>query len=169
MTTSPSAHVTDKIKYKLDSELITKINDIAKQYPDKNSALLPALHLIQDKFGWIPPETVKELAQILITTPNKIYGILTFYTMFNTQPVGKYHIQVCRNVSCSLLGSKHIYNHLSQKYDIQAGGTTADSKYTLNLVECLGACGSAPVMMINDKYYENLTIEKVEKILETLE
>jgi NADH-quinone oxidoreductase subunit E len=119
--------------------------------------------------GWIPPDAVKQLAEVLDTTPNKIYGILTFYTMFNTEPVGKYHIQVCRNVSCSLLGAKSIIEHLSEKWGINPGETTKDSKFTLSLVECLGSCGTAQVMIINDKYYENLTENKVDNILTSLQ
>jgi NADH-quinone oxidoreductase subunit E len=88
--------------------------------------------------------------------------------MFNTEPVGKYHIQVCRNVSCSLLGAKNIIEHLSEKLKIKPGEITKDKKITLSLVECLGSCGTAPVMMINDKYYENLDGKKVDSILKSL-
>lgn len=168
MTTSPTPNVIDKKDFKLNKEIISKIEAIANKFPQKNSALLPSLHLIQDQFGWIPPDAVKQLAKILDTTPNKIYGVLTFYTMFNTQPVGKYHIQVCRNVSCSLLGAKTIIEYLSKKLKIKPGGTTKDKMFTLSTVECLGSCGTAPVMMINDKYYENLDEKKVDQILKTL-
>jgi NADH-quinone oxidoreductase E subunit len=169
MSTSPSAFVTDTAEYKIPEEVVTKINEFAAKLPEKNSALIPALHEIQDVFGWIPPSTVRELADILGTTPNKIYGVLTFYTMFNDKPVGKYHIQVCRNVSCSLMGSAHIMDYLSTKLNVKCGETTEDKKFTLSKVECLGACGNSPVMMINDKYYENLTNEKVDDILNSLE
>ncbi|MDW7679171.1 MAG: NADH-quinone oxidoreductase subunit NuoE [bacterium] len=166
--TTPNPNVIDKTDFKLKKEVITKIEPLATRFPQKNSALLPALFIIQDEFGWIPPEAVKQLAEILETTPNKIYGVLTFYTMFNTEPVGKYHIQVCRNVSCSLLGAKHIIEHLSNKLKIQPGETTKDKKFTLTLVECLGCCGTAPVMMINDQYYENLNEQKIDTILKSL-
>ena len=169
MTTAPTQHVTDDSQYKLGTELITKIEKIASDYPDKNSAMLPALHLIQDKFGWVPAAAVKQLANLLDATPNKIYAVLTFYTMFNTKPVGRYHIQACRNVSCSLLGSKKIHEHISEKYGLQPGRTTSDGKFTLRQVECLGSCGTAPVMMINDTYYDRLTEKKVDEILESLQ
>jgi NADH-quinone oxidoreductase subunit E len=168
MTTSPTPNVIDKKDFKLKKDIVSKIESLATKFPEKNSALLPSLHLIQDEFGWIPAETVKQLAKILDTTPNKIYGILTFYTMFNTQPVGKYHVQVCRNVSCSLLGAKNIIELLTEKLKIKPGETTKDNKITLSLVECLGSCGTAPVMMINDKYYENLDEKKVDNILKSL-
>ena len=168
MTTSPTPNIIDKTDFKLRKEIVSKIESLAKKFPEKNSALLPSLYLIQDEFGWIPAEAVKQLAKILDTTPNKIYGVLTFYTMFNIEPVGKYHIQVCRNVSCSLLGAKNIIGHLSKKLKIKPGETTKDKKITLSLVECLGSCGTAPVMMINDKYYENLDEKKVDSILKSL-
>ena len=168
MQTMPVPNVIDKTDFKLKKQIVSKIELLVKKFPDKNSALLPSLHLIQDEFGWIPAEAVKQLANILDTTPNKIYGILTFYTMFNTEPVGKYHIQVCRNVSCSLLGAKNIIEHLSEKLKIKPGEKTKNKKITLSLVECLGSCGTAPVMMINDKYYENLDEKKVDNILKSL-
>lgn len=169
MTTSPSQYKTEDKEHALTDTLIKKINQIAEQFPEKKSALLPSLHVIQDEFGWISNSAVRQLAEILEIAPNKIYGVLTFYTMFNTEPVGKYHIQVCRNVSCSLMGAKNIIEHVTDKLKIEPGETTKDGQFTLSLVECLGACGSAPVMMINDKYYENLTEEKVDTILESLQ
>ncbi|MDZ7330805.1 MAG: NADH-quinone oxidoreductase subunit NuoE [candidate division KSB1 bacterium] len=168
MSVSPSPYPTEASEYVLSDQMIKKIEELAAKFPQRNSAMLPALHMIQDHFGWVPPETIPQLARILRTTSNKIYGVLTFYTMFKLQPVGKYHIQVCRNVSCSLLGAKHIIEHLSKKLKIKVGETTSDGKFTLSLVECLGSCGTAPVMMINDQYYENLDAKKVDAILKSL-
>ena len=169
MTTSPSRYVTEDKEQALTDKIVKKINEIAGQFPEKESALLPALHVIQDAFGWVPYTAVRQLADILEITPNKVYGVLTFYTMFNTKPVGKNHLQICRNLSCSLLGAKHIIEHVSKKLSIEPGETTENGEFSLSLVECLGACGTAPVMMVNDKYYENLTEEKVDKILESLQ
>jgi len=166
---SPSTYKLDDSKYKLSKETTDKIKQLAKKYPEKRSALLPSLYLIQDEFGWLPDPAIRQLAELLDLAPNKIYGVATFYTMFNVEPVGKYHIQVCRNVSCQLMGAKTIIEHLSKKLGIKPGETTTDGKYTLSTVECLGACGSAPVMMINDKYYENLSEQKVDEILQTLQ
>ena len=148
---SPSAYKLDDSEYKLSKETVDKIKELAKKYPEKRSAVLPSLYLIQDEFGWLPDPAIRQLAELLDLAPNKIYGVATFYTMFNVEPVGKYHIQVCRNVSCQLMGAKTIIEHLSKKLGIKPGETTTDGKYTLSTVECLGACGSAPVMMINDK------------------
>ena len=166
---SPSAYKTDEKEYVLSKDTIEKIKALTQKFPEKNSAMIPALHLIQDEFGWLPDSAIRQLAQILGVAPNKIYGVATFYSMFHLSPVGKYHIQVCRNVSCQLLGAKSIVQHLTQTLGIKPGETTKDGKFTLSLVECLGACGSAPVMMINDKYYEHLSEQKVDEILQTLQ
>lgn len=168
MSVTPSPYQVETSEFVLSDKVVTQIKELGDRFPQRNSALIPALHLVQDQFGWVPPATIPQLAQLLKTTPNKIYGVLTFYTMFNLKPVGKYHIQVCRNVSCSLLGAKHIIEHLSKKLKIKPGETTPDQKFTLSLVECLGACGTAPVMMINDQYYENLDAQKVDTILKSL-
>ncbi len=168
MSEIPSPYPTEATDFVLSDQLENQLEELAAKFPQRNSAMLPALHLIQDHFGWVPPGTIPQLARILRTTPNRIYGVLTFYTMFNLKPVGKYHIQVCRNVSCSLLGAKHIIEHLTKKLKIKVGETTSDGKFTLSLVECLGSCGTAPVMMINDQYYENLDAKKVDAILKSL-
>jgi len=167
MSTSPS--VTGEKEYRISKKTVDKINELAERFPDKNSALIPALHLIQDEIGWVPYSAVRQLSDILNIAPNKIYGVLRFYTMFHTEPVGTYHVQVCRNVSCSLLGANHIITHLTDKLGIEPGETSDDKKFTLSTVECLGACGTAPVMMINDTYYENLTESKVDEILDSLQ
>ncbi len=168
MSKMPIPHAKEADKYILNEKLSKKIKDLAAKFPDRNSAMLPAIHLIQDEFGWVPPEAVKQLAKLINTTSNKIYSVLTFYTMFRTEPVGHYHIQVCRNVSCSLMGAKKIIDHISHQLKVKPGETTPDGKFTFSLVECLGACGTAPVMMINDTYYENLTEKKIDQILKSL-
>ncbi len=165
----PSVNKTENLEYKIKKEVVEKITELAERFPEKKSAMIPAMHLIQDEFGWLPDQAIRKLADILKIAPNKIYGVASFYSMFNLKPVGKYHIQVCRNVSCQLMGAKNVVEHLSKKLNIQPGETTEDKKYTISLVECLGSCGTAPVMMINDKYYENLTENKVEEILKTLQ
>jgi NADH-quinone oxidoreductase E subunit len=100
--------------------------------------------------------------------PVQVYEVATFYTMYNKKPVGKYHIQVCTNISCSLLGADHIMDFLSQRLGVKVKETTPDKMFTLSAVECLGSCGTAPMMQINDRYYEDLTKEKIEEILKGL-
>jgi NADH-quinone oxidoreductase E subunit len=102
------------------------------------------------------------------TSPAEIEGVATFYTMYNRVPVGKYHVQICRNISCSLLGAEHLIEHVSKKLGVRPGETTPDGKFTLAKVECLGSCGTAPVMQVNDEYHENLTVESIDRILDQL-
>jgi NADH-quinone oxidoreductase E subunit len=146
-----------------------EVEEILGRYPTKEAAILPVLHLAQREFGHISPEVAEYVAELLGFSPARIYGIATFYTMYNREPVGKYHIQVCKNISCSLLGAKMIIEHISGKLGIEKGETTSDGKFTLSLVECLGSCGTAPVMQVNDDYYENLTKDRVDGILDGFE
>ena len=150
------------------TDLKARIEKIAQRYPESRSALLPALFLAQEKYGYLTKEAMEEVASILGLLPVQVYEVATFYTMYNKKPVGKFHVQVCTNVSCSLLGSEMIVNCLGKKLGIKVGETTKDNLFTLTEVECLGSCGTAPMMQINDTYYENLTEEKVDKILEDL-
>ncbi len=146
-----------------------KIEEIASHYAKKEAALLPVLHLVQREIGFISPQEEKQVAEILGIRPIKVKEVATFYTMINRAPVGKYHIQVCSNISCSLLGAGSLLDHLRNKLGIEAGETTPDKKFTLTTVECLGACEQAPCMMINFDYFGNLNIEKIDGILDKLE
>ncbi|KRT74102.1 MAG: NADH-quinone oxidoreductase subunit E, NADH-quinone oxidoreductase subunit E [Deltaproteobacteria bacterium CSP1-8] len=138
------------------------------RYPDKEAAILPTLHLAQREFGHLSGEAIDYVATLLGFTPARIEGVATFYTMYNRKPVGKYHLQVCRNLSCSLMGAEHLIEHMSRKLGIKPGGTTADGTFTLSTVECLGSCGTAPVMQVNDDYHEDLTEESIDAILDGL-
>jgi len=151
-----------------ETDLKARIEKIAQRYPERRSALLPALFLAQKKYGYLTKEALEEVASILGLPPVQVYEVATFYTMFNKKPVGKFHVQVCTNVSCSLLGSEMIVDCLEKKLGIKVGETTKDNSFTLTEVECLGSCGTAPMMQINDAYYENLTEEKIEDILKKL-
>ena len=149
-------------------DLKEKVEEIAKRYPKSRSALLPALFLAQEKYGYLTKEAMEEVASILGLLPIQVYEVATFYTMFKKKPVGKFHVQVCTNVTCLLLSSETIVGCLEKKLGIKVGETTEDNLFTLTEVQCLGSCGTAPMMQINDGYYENLTEEKVDKILEDL-
>jgi NADH-quinone oxidoreductase subunit E len=138
------------------------------RYPDRQAAILPTLHLAQREFGSLSAEAISYVAALLGFTEARIEGVATFYTMYNRKPVGKYHLQVCRNLSCSLMGAEHLIDHVSRRLGVAPGGTTADGRFTLSTVECLGSCGTAPVMQINDDYHENLTEESVDAILDGL-
>jgi len=143
-------------------------HEVLKRYPAKRAALLPALHLAHDEFGCISDEVIAYVARLLDLTPAEVTDTVSFYTMFFRQPMGKYVIQVCSTLSCSLLGAKHIVEHISAKLGIKPGETTQDGKFSLLKVECLGSCGTAPVMRINNDYHEGLTMEKIDEIFDGL-
>ena len=145
-----------------------KIKEIVARYPQKEAAILPVLHAAQQEFGFISSEEEKQVAGILGVKPIRVREVVTFYTMLNREPVGKYHVQVCSNLSCSLLGAEKLIDYLKQKLGVEPGKTTKDKKFTLSLVECLGACEQAPCMMVNFEYYGNLDKKKIDKILDDL-
>jgi NADH-quinone oxidoreductase E subunit len=145
------------------------IAEIAARYPQKEAALLPVLHAAQREFGYISRATEKSVAGLLEISPAKVHEVVTFYTMYNRQPVGKYHVQICSNLSCSLLGAGSLIDYLSEKLGIQPGETTPDQKFTFSLVQCLGACEQAPCMMVNFDYFGNLDATKINEILDNLE
>ena len=146
-------------------ELIT---ELLSRYPVKRSALLPLLNLAQREEGYVSEAAMKEIAKILDLTPPQVYETATFYTMLNLKPIGKFHIQICKSIMCGLVGSDDIIQWLQNRLGIRVGQTTGDRFFTLSAVECLGSCGTAPMMQINDDYYEQLTAEKVGQVLEDL-
>jgi len=149
-------------------ETRAKHDRLLSRYPNREAAILPTLYLAQREFGHLSGEVILYVADLLGFTPARIYGVATFYTMYNKKPVGKYHLQVCRNLSCSLMGAEHLIEHVARKIGVKPGETTADGRFTLSTVECLGSCGTAPVMQVNDDYYENLTEESIDAILDGL-
>ena len=145
-----------------------ELDQVIARYPTREGAILPALYLVQQEFGYVSLEAMERVAEIIGVSPARIYGVATFYTMFNKEPVGKYLIQVCCNLPCALMGAEEVFQYISEKLGIKEGETTPDKKFTLMKVECLGACGDAPMMQINDEYYLKLTPEMVDKILDSL-
>ena len=145
-----------------------ELERLLSRYPDPHAAILPALHLAQREFGHLTGETIRHLAGLLGCTEAYLQGVATFYTMYNRKPVGRYHLQICRNLSCSLMGAESLIEHVSAKIGVRPGETTPDGRFTLSTVECLGSCGTAPVMQVNDDYYENLTEESIDAILDGL-
>jgi NADH-quinone oxidoreductase subunit E len=146
-----------------------KLEEIIAHYPQKRAALLPVLHLAQREFGRISFDVEKTVASLLDISPIEVREVVTFYSMFLRESVGKYHLQVCSNLSCSILGAESLIDHLKEKLGIGIGETTADQKFTLTTVECLGACECAPCMMVNFDYHGNLDRDKVDEILDKLE
>ncbi len=152
----------------LSQKAIEDIKKAMAKYPRKQSAAMDALRIAQVECGHVTEGAMREIAALLEMPPVRLNQVSTFYTMYNNKPIGKYHIQVCTNVSCSLVGAEHIVEVISKKLGIKKGETTSDKKFTLSEVECLGSCGTAPMMQINDDYYENLTEAKIEEILKGL-
>ncbi|MBM4120308.1 MAG: NADH-quinone oxidoreductase subunit NuoE [Nitrospira sp.] len=152
----------------LQDKYTAEIADILSRYPVRRSALLPLLYLAQREQGYVTEAAMKEIAQILKLTPPQVYETITFYTMLNLKPVGTFHIQVCKSLMCALVGSDTLVGWLHAKLGIKPGQTTSDKLFTLSVVECLGACGTGPMMQINDDYYERLTETKVDQILQDL-
>lgn len=134
----------------------------------RQSALVSTLHIAQEEFGHVSPEAIEYVAGLVEVSPARVEGAVTFYTMFNTESVGKYILQVCSTLSCALMGSENLFDHISKKLGIGKGETTEDGKFTLVKVECLGSCGTAPVVQINEDYHENLTPGKVDELLDGL-
>ncbi len=149
-------------------ENLKEFNRLLTRYPDREAVILPSLHLVQQQYGNVSNEGIEYVAGLLGLSAARIEGVATFYTMYNRKPVGKYHVQICRNIACSLLGAEHLIDHVSGKLGVKPGQTTPDGRFTLAKVECLGACGTAPVMMVNDDYHENLTAAKIDSILDAL-
>ena len=145
-----------------------EIEDILARYPVKRSALIPLLYVAQRDKGHVTEEAMTEIAGLLKLTPPQVYETITFYTMFNLKPVGKFHIQVCKSLMCALVGSDTIIGWIKSKLGIGPGETTTDGLFTLSAVECLASCGTAPMMQVNDDYYEQLTEEKLDRILADL-
>ena len=134
----------------------------------KQAAMLPALHLMQEMIGYLTPEAMLLVAKKLEVSPEKVAEVATFYVMFRLNPVGKYHIEVCTNLSCSLRGAEHVVEQLQAKLGIGLGETTPDGKFSLREVECLASCGTAPCLQVNEEFFENLTPHAVEQIVGSL-
>ncbi len=149
-------------------ETYKQFEEVLTHYPTKRAAIMPTFWLAQKEFGYLSPDAMEYIGQLLGLSPAYVGAVASFYTMYNKEPVGKYHLQVCANLSCTLLGAEHIIECIEHKLGIGLGQTTADGKFTLSEVECLGSCGTAPVAQINDDYHENLTPEGVLQLLETL-
>ncbi len=144
------------------------VAEALSHYPNTRSAVLPVLWIAQRHWGWLSPATLKLVSRTVEVPAPEVFGIATFYTMFNLKPVGRHHLQVCMTLSCSLMGADRLFRHLEQKLGIGHGETTPDGRFTLRRVECLAACGGGPCMQVNFDYHENLDEAKADRLLETL-
>jgi len=150
--------------------LIPEFEQLRKRFPAgfESSMVLPCVRRIQEDRGYVADEDISQLAAYLGVPQIQIEEVLSFYTMFRRSAVGRWHLQFCHNVSCSMRGAETILGHVQKKLGIRPGETTADGRFTLSTAECLGSCGTAPMMMVNESYHENLTIAKVDELLEGL-
>jgi NADH-quinone oxidoreductase subunit E len=145
--------------FKLSTEGQEFVKKELKRYETPYSAIIPSLFRVQKECGWVPPEAVTQLSQIMGIPEAHINEVRCFYTMFNQKPVGKLHVQVCTNISCAMNGSRELADALCKHFHVKDGEVSADGKVTISRVECLGSCGTAPMMQVNDQYIENLTPE----------
>lgn len=143
-----------------------KFEQYLTRYPIKRAAIMPTLWLAQEEFGWLSPEVLEYVAKLLDLSPAFVASVASFYTMYYKRPVGRHHVQVCTNLSCVLRGADQIVDCLRERLGIEVGGTTPDGRFTLSEAECLGSCGTAPMMQVNDDYWENLTPERTLELVD---
>ncbi|MBS4029625.1 MAG: NAD(P)H-dependent oxidoreductase subunit E [Ignavibacteriales bacterium] len=152
----------------LSQENLKKFERLQKFYPTKKALTLPVLWMIQEQEGWISGKAMKFVAELLDVPVGEVYGVVTFYTMYNQQPRGKYHLQICTNVSCQLRGANNLVAQACKKLCVKLNENTKDGRFTISEVECLGSCGTAPMMQMNNDFVENLTQERLGELLEEL-
>lgn len=172
MAAATPTSYTDKVLYTdeiadFSAEIVAEMESHLVKYPPerKRSALIPLLFVVQRERGWIDNPGVNFLARFLDLEVTDVWETATFYSMLNMRPIGRHHIQICKTLSCRIMGEPEITDHICSKLGIHPGETTEDGKFTVSMVECLGSCGTAPMMQIGFDYYEDLTVEKVDKIL----
>jgi NADH-quinone oxidoreductase subunit E len=138
------------------------------RYPTKRAVTLPALHLVQHTYGWIPTQAIQEVAEFLELAPAEVLDTATFYEEYWLKPKGKYLLQVCRSLACEICGSRDLTEHLMKKLNIEVGETTEDKKFTLVELECLGSCGTAPAVLVNETLHETVSLEQLDRVIDNL-
>ncbi len=149
----------------LNSDVIERIREKTRQYPDALAAVLPALHIVQGELGHLPADSMRFVADLLNVPEAEVFGTATFYSLLRWKPSGKYVISVCHNLPCSLLGAETIIEHLARTLGVGEGEVTADGRFSFRRIECIGRCDGAPAMLVNDEYHGELTPETMDKIL----
>ena len=155
--------------FKLSEEGLKFVKKELERYETKRSAIIPCLYKVQEENGgWISEDAIGHLAGVMDLPEAWVNEVFHFYTMFNKKPVGKLHVQVCCNISCCMNGARELTNHLKKEFDIEESEVSVDGNVTITKVECLGSCGTAPMMQVNDNYYENLTPEKAVSVIKEM-
>jgi NADH-quinone oxidoreductase subunit E len=149
-------------------DLATKVEAIAHRYPDRRSLTLPALRFAQEGHGWLPPEALREVAEVLDLTPAYCQAVASFYDMFHLEPVGRHMLEICTNLSCALVGAQRVVEAFEEALGVEAGETTADGEITLRAVECLGGCGYAPIVAIDNRHRRLVEPEDAAGLVEEL-
>lgn len=153
---------------KLSAVAEQRIEEIKKLYPDPKSAVMPALYIAQEELGHITPEAITWVSEKVGIAPVHVMEVATFYTMYYKKPIGRYHVQVCRTLACALCGARKISERLKERFGLKPNEVSADGMWSYEEVECLGSCGTAPMCEINDTFFENLTPEKLDQILDQI-
>jgi NADH-quinone oxidoreductase E subunit len=156
------------MEFKFTDDNLKRVNESLAKYPHKRAAIMPVLYIAQEQNGFISGEVMTAVADLLEITPEDVLGVVTFYTMYHQQPMGKYHIQVCTNISCMLKGGYEIYDRVKEKLGLDNMQVSPDKLFSLEEVECMGSCGTAPMLAVNEDYFENLTKESTDQIIESL-
>ena len=152
----------------LTPELEARIRERFDRYPERRAVLLPALHLFQETHGWISRRGMEEIADLLGLLPIEVLEVVTFYPMFHSRPVGDHHLVFCRNLSCALLGARGLVRHAEQRLGIRRGEVSPDGRFSIGEAECLGSCGTAPMVMVGGRYRESLDLDALDRLLEEL-
>lgn len=150
----------------LSEKVVERINVIKNKYHDPRSSLLPVLYTVQKEYGWLRHETIEAVGDLLNVPKATVKGVSTFYSMFKHKPMGRHLIQLCTNVACMIMGAERLVDILKSRYDLEPNSTTNDGRFSLVIMECIGACGTAPAMLVDTDFYDNLTEEKIINILE---
>jgi NADH-quinone oxidoreductase E subunit len=167
MQTVPASETHGPVEF--TREELDAVERLKGLYPNPKSAIMPVLWMAQKKWGWLSVPVMQHVAEVLDLPYSHVFGVATFYTMYFKKPMGRHHVQVCTNVSCMLRGGEKIYEHVSKRLGIGHNDRTADGRYSLEEVECMGACGGAPMVAINEDYYENITVEELDRMLDGLQ
>lgn len=149
------------------SEELQSITALKAKYPDPKAAIMPVMWMAQKKWGWLSEDVMQEVARVMELPYAHVLGVASFYTMYFKKPMGKHHVQVCTNVSCMLRGGEALYAHAKQRLGIGHNQATADGKFSLEEVECMGACGGAPMIAVNETFYENASVEQLNALLDS--